>query len=86
MIAAAVGEVAVDQREIGVVGDDGATLIVELRITQAEAHRFGWNPCEERSAAVALLARRAVPERMVAGRLAHLGWELLRIAAGFLQA
>ena len=86
VIAAAVGEVAVDQREIGVVGDDGAALIVELRIAQAEAHRLRRTAREERGAAVALLARRAVPEGVVAGRLAHLGRELLGVAAGLLQA
>ena len=86
VIAAAVGEVAVDQREIGVVGDDGAPLVVELRITQAETHRLRRTAREEGGAAVAFLARRAVPEGVVAGRLAHLGRELLGVAAGFLQA
>ena len=86
VIAAAVGEVAVDEREIAVVGDDGAPLIIELRITQAEAHRLRRTAREERGAAVALLARRAVPEGVVARRLAHLGRELLGVAAGLLQA
>ena len=86
MIAAAVGEVAVDQREIGVVGDNGAALIVELRIAQAEAHRIRRTAREEGGAAVAFLARGAVPEGVVARRLAHLGVELLGVAAGFLQA
>ncbi len=86
VIAAAVGEVAVDQREIGVVGDDRAAFVVELRIAQAKTHSFRYAAREECGAAVALLALRSVPEGVVARRLAHLGRELFGVAARFLQA